>query len=102
MTGNIEDPLLRIERCQLATQFRQGIDDPHARLAHARPEGGAQPDRARSDNRYVANLVKVLGQLDGTRAHGACASVSADPSSAPSARSTEHEMQVKVGVSRMV
>ena len=57
------------------------------------PERGREPDRAGADDRDVDGLV----------AHAAgSASVSGVPSSALSARSTEVETQVNVGVSRFV
>ena len=49
----------------------------------------------------VADLVEVRGQRGGIGRHPAVR-VRAAPSRAPSARSTEQEMQVKVGVSRSV
>jgi hypothetical protein len=50
--------------------------------------------------RYSVGLCLRAGKVD--RDQGCSVSVSAAPSSAPSARSTEHEMHVKVGVSRSV
>ena len=92
---HVVDPLLRIQGGQLAAELRQRVDDPRGGLAHAGPERGAHPDRSGADHGDVADLVEVA-------THGVSVSVSAAPSSAPSARSTEHEMQVKVGVSRSV
>ena len=99
VTGYVEDPLLWVERGQLASELRERVDDPRGGLSHACPEGGAHPDRPGADHGDVANLVDVL--LDGG-AHGVSVTVSAAPSKAPNARSTEHEMQVNVGVSRNV
>ena len=62
------------------------------------------PDRPGADHGDVDDLVEVGGERDRIAGHSALGSVtvSAAPSSAPSARSTEHEMHVKVGVSRSV
>ena len=74
------------------------------RLAHPGPERRAHSDRPGADHRDVDDLVEVGGELDRIRGHSGLGSVtvSAAPSSAPSARSTEQEMHVNVGVSRSV
>ena len=103
MAGHVEDPLLRVQRGELAAQVGQRVDDPRAGLAHPRPEGGRQAHRPGADDRQVADLVEVprqVGVLD--RAHVSASAATGSPSSAPSARSTEHATQVKVGVSRSV
>ena len=93
MPGHVEDPLLRVQRRALAADLGQRVDDPAARLAHPGPERGREPDRAGADDRDVDGLV----------AHAAgSASESGVPSSALSARSTDVETQVNVGVSRLV
>ena len=104
MAGDVEDPLLGIERGQLAAELGQRVDHPRGCLAHAGPERRAHPDRAGADHRDVADLVEVVRELrrDRCRSSDALVTVSAAPSSAPSARSTEHEMHVNVGVSRSV
>ena len=56
VAGDVEDPLLRIQRRQLAADLGQRVDDARGRLAHARPEGGAQAHGARADDRDVADV----------------------------------------------
>jgi hypothetical protein len=56
--------------------------------------------RAQLGHRLL-ELQALLGEL-GHERYGVVLSDSAAPSRAPRARSTEHEMQVKVGVSRSV
>ena len=96
VTGDVEDPLLRVQRRQLAADLRQRVDDPRRGLAHAGPERGREPDRARPDDGDVADLAGLVP------VHQASSAASASPSSADSARSTDVLMHVKVGVSRFV
>jgi hypothetical protein len=60
VAGDVEDPLLGIQRGELAADLRQGIDDARGRLAHAGPERGRQPDRAGADDGDVADLSRRL------------------------------------------
>ena len=62
MAGHVEDPLLRIQRRQLAADLRQRVDDPRGRLAHPGPERRRQPDRAGADDRDVADLSWSFGR----------------------------------------
>ena len=98
VAGNVEDPLLRIERRELAAELGQRVDDARAGLAHAGPEGRGQAHRPRADHRDVADVVEV-GVAHGMRD---CRAGTGSPSMALSARSTEVAMQVKLGVSRRV
>ena len=59
VAGDVEDPLLRIERRELAAELGQRVDDARAGLAHAGPEGGRQAHRAGADDRDVADVVEV-------------------------------------------
>ena len=68
MPGHVEDPLLRVERGQLAADLRERLDDAGARLAHARPERRREPHRTGPDDGDVADLVDVV-QGGGVVAH---------------------------------
>jgi len=56
MARHVEDPLLGIERRELAADLWQRVDDPRGRLAHAGPERCRQADRPGADDRDVADL----------------------------------------------
>ena len=58
--GNVVDPLLRVERRELAAELRQRVDDPRAGLAHPGPERRDQADRSGADHRDVADLAVAL------------------------------------------
>jgi hypothetical protein len=100
MAGDVEDPLLRIQRRALPAELGQRVDHPRRGLAHPGPERDRQADRTRADDRDVADLVEIGGERRGHDA-GARSGI-ATPSSALSARSTEHDTHVNVGVSRFV
>ena len=72
MAGHVEDPLLRIQRRELAAELGQRVDDARGRLAHAGPERGGEAHRAGADDRDVADLVEVgmLGHGERERASG--------------------------------
>ena len=57
MADHVEDPLLRVQRGQLAAELGQRLDDAHARLAHPRPEGRGEADRPGAEDGDVADLV---------------------------------------------
>ena len=59
VAGHVEDPLLRIQRRELAAELGQRVDDARGRLAHAGPERGGEAHRAGADDRDVADLVEV-------------------------------------------
>src|SRR5690242_8250537 len=99
MPGHVEDPLLGIERRELAAELGQRVDDAGGRLAHAGPERRREPDRPGADDGDVADLVEVGLER---RRHRATSTFSGVPSSALSARSTEQATHVNVGVSRLV
>ena len=58
---NVEDELLRIERGELATQFRQGVDELRRRAAHAGVEEAEDPGGAAADDRDLAEFVRGEG-----------------------------------------
>ena len=103
VAGHVEDPLLRIQRGELAAELGQRVDDARAGLAHAGPEGRATgPTGPGADDRDVADLVEV-----GVDAHGVrdCRVGDGSPSSAFSARSTRggdagEARRVALGVGR--
>src|SRR5690348_11100807 len=96
MAGHVEDPLLRIERRELAADLRERVDDARGRLAHAGPEGGAQAHGAGADDGDVADVGVGLDRCHVREM------VRASPSSALTVRSSDALMQVKLGVSRRV
>ena len=97
--GHVEDPLLRIQRGELAAELGQRVDDREdasrmpAQNAVVRPTGPA-PMIVMSRTSSKSGCRVMRG---GERASGRGA-----PSSAERARSTEVDTQVKVGVSRFV
>ena len=58
--GHVVDPLLGIERRELAPELGQRVHDPRAGLAHAGPERRDHPDRPGTDDGDVAYLAVAL------------------------------------------
>ena len=74
-----------------------------AQKAAASPTGPAPMIvMSRISSKSAASALAILGHVIGVVMSGSMPDVSASPSSAPSARSTEAEMQVNIGVSRSV
>jgi hypothetical protein len=56
--GDVEDPLLRIERRQLSAKLRQCIHDARCHLAHPRVELREQTRGSAANDRDVGGLVR--------------------------------------------
>src|SRR5690606_31024910 len=71
--ADIEDVLLRIQRHELASQFRKRIHDSTAHPAKTGVEGSKEPRGAAADDRYVPDfpcsvlsLAHVRSRVDGS------------------------------------
>jgi hypothetical protein len=69
VTGHVEDPLLRVQRRELAAELRQRVDHARRRLAHPGPERRREPHGAGTDHGDVADFVEVARQVYGVVDH---------------------------------